>query len=187
MAKQRVVNVKFWDDTHIMKLDPTEKLLFLYFLTNPLTNISGIYEISLRRIAFDTGIDGDMVDKIMKRFEKDKKIIYREGWIYLINFVKNQNWNPSVISGIIREISCIPIKIKDKLEQAVSGCIQEGTPNLTKPNLTEQDFSFNKSYKKKPYYQGCEMRKKYGKWYVIPKDGGQWLIYSDKESKIEWK
>ena len=56
-----MVNTKFWDDTYIVTLDPIEKLLYLYFLTNPLTNICGIYEIQLRRVAFDTGIDKEVV------------------------------------------------------------------------------------------------------------------------------
>jgi len=34
---------------------------------------------------------------------------------------------------------------------------------------------------------GEEMRKKNGVWMVIPKDGGPWCEYTDKEEKIEWK
>lgn len=41
--------------------------------------------------------------------------------------------------------------------------------------------------KPKPYYMGEEMRKKDGKWYVIPRDGGEWCEYADKEDKITWK
>ncbi len=55
LAKQRIVNTKFWDDSYITRLTPTEKLLFLYLITNPLTNISGVYELPLKRVAFDTG------------------------------------------------------------------------------------------------------------------------------------
>lgn len=40
--------------------------------------------------------------------------------------------------------------------------------------------------KKKPFYRGDEMRKKFGKWYVLAKSG-EWLEYADTESKIEWK
>jgi len=136
MAKQRVISVKFWDDTYVMQLDPIEKLLFLYFLTNPLTNICGIYEITTRRIAFDTGINSEMVEKILKRYEKDNKIIYRDGWLCITNFIKNQNLNPSVVGGIERELKLVPKTTLTQLATACPSLTQAGTLNLTKLNLT---------------------------------------------------
>jgi hypothetical protein len=115
MAKLRSVNTHFWDDTYVVDLDPIEKLLFLYFLTNPLTNISGAYEISLRRIAFDTGIDSDMIVKILARFESADKMIYRDGWIFITNFIKNQSLNPKITKGIEIAAKCCPDWIKDRL------------------------------------------------------------------------
>jgi hypothetical protein len=73
MAKLRSVNTKFWDDNYIIKLKPIEKLLFLYFLTNPLTDICGAYEISKARISFDTGINLDLLETILERFFERKK------------------------------------------------------------------------------------------------------------------
>ncbi|MBA7590758.1 hypothetical protein ES708_32895 [subsurface metagenome] len=92
MSKKRYVDTKFWDDNYIIEKDPIEKLLFLYLLTNTLTNIIGIYEISTNRIAFDTGIDREMVDKILKRFEEDDKIKYENGWVAIKNFTKHQKY-----------------------------------------------------------------------------------------------
>lgn len=45
------------------------------------------------------------------------------------------------------------------------------------------------SSSKKPYYKrtGEEMRLSKGKWWVIPKNGGQWLEFADKESEIIFK
>ena len=100
MSKERYLNTKFWDDNYIIEKDPIEKLLFLYLLTNTLTNIIGIYEISINRIAFDTGIDKDMVIKILERFEIDDKAKYKNGWIALKNFTKHQKNNPKINKGI---------------------------------------------------------------------------------------
>lgn len=108
MAKQRMVNTKFWVDDYISELNPTEKLLFLYFLTNPFTDICGIYEVPLRSIVFDTGIDKEEVKKAMVRFESDHKIVYRRGWVYIKNFAKHQLNNPKVQKGILRSISVVP-------------------------------------------------------------------------------
>lgn len=100
MAKERMVNTRFWIDDYISNLDPIEKLLFLYFLTNPSTDISGVYEVPLKTVAVDTGIDKEMVIKIIKRFEKDKKIKYQDGWVAIKNFIKHQRENPKVARGI---------------------------------------------------------------------------------------
>jgi len=110
MSKQRYINTKFWDDTYITNLDPVEKLLFLYFLTNPLANIAGIYEISLKRMGFDTGIDADMVNKIIKRLQKDKKVYYVKGYIVIPNFPKHQEWhkNAKIQRGIEIIIDNLP-------------------------------------------------------------------------------
>lgn len=115
MAKQRYINTSFWDDSYIVELDPIEKLLFLYFITNPLTSLSGAYEISLKRIAFDTGIDKEMVSKIIQRFTKADKIYYQDGWILLKNFSKHQSSNPSIQKGIAESLKCCPDWIKDRL------------------------------------------------------------------------
>jgi len=100
MSKKRYVDTKFWDDNYIIEKDPIEKLLFLYLLTNTLTNIIGIYEISINRIAFDTGIDKEMVLKILERFEVDNKAKYENGWVALKNFTKHQLNNPKINAGI---------------------------------------------------------------------------------------
>lgn len=179
MSKNRYINTKFWDDTYVMELDPVEKLLFLYFLTNPLTNISGMYEISLRRTAFDTGIDSDMISKILERFEKDNKILYRENWICITNFIKNQSLNPSVIAGIEREVKLVPSKIRKQFVTACDSLTQEGTLNLIKSNYIKPN--------KTAFFRGDQMRYKKGekKWYVIV--DGEWKEFVGSEKDIEWK
>lgn len=144
MAKERIVNTKFWTDNYITTLDPVEKLLFLYFITNPLTNISGVYELPIKQIAFDSGIESDMVRKIVDRFERDGKVFLRDGWIGIRNFIKNQHTKSAdVQEGIKRELSLAPKSIL--IATFGRGCIEGGVMvggmshilNLTKPNLTK--------------------------------------------------
>jgi hypothetical protein len=140
MAKTRMINTHFWDDNYIVDLDPIEKLLFLYCLTNPLTNIAGIYEIPLRRIAFDTGIDKEMVLKLLNRFEEDNKMIYADGWLVIVNFVKHQSQNPSVVKGVERVMEDLPDEI---LAIYLTACdsLSEPASNLTKLNLTKPNLT----------------------------------------------
>lgn len=142
MSKQRSISTRMWSDSYFEKLDPTEKLFFIYLLTNIYTNICGIYEIPLKIVAVETGIDKEMILKLLQRFENDKKVYYIDWHICIRNFVKNQNSNPSVQKWIEREISEKPQDLIDKIQavyNVYTGCIQDGTLNLTKPNLTKPE------------------------------------------------
>jgi len=135
MAKRRIVNTAFWDDSYIITLNPLQKLLFLYLLTNPLTNILGIYEISDRRISFDTGIKQSVVNEIFKKFETDEKVLRKGGFVAIANFVKHQELNPKVISGVERELELLPKEIRLCIDYDSLSHLTK--LNLTQPNLTE--------------------------------------------------
>ena len=116
MSKNRYVNTNFWEDSYTANLDPSEKLIFLYLLTNSCTNIAGVYQITLKRIACDTGIDRDMVLKILERFKKDNKTDYIDGWMVIKNFIKHQNLNSHLVTkGIENELEKVPDYIKEEI------------------------------------------------------------------------
>ena len=81
-------------------------------------------------------------------------------------------------------------KLQERLDQytkRVRSRYGQSTDNVplqdkTIHNKTEQSSSL----KKKPYFQGKEMRKSKGKWWVLPEDGGQWLEFAGKEDEIKW-
>lgn len=117
MAKNRIINTRFWDDNFIRSLSATDKLLFLYLITNPLTNICGIYEISKDRIVFDTGLRTDIVEKSLQLLIEKGKICYFDGWIKILNFAKYQNGNsPKIQKGIENELNSIPCEVKEKFD-----------------------------------------------------------------------
>ena len=88
MAKQRYINTKIWSDSWVSELDPIEKLLFLYILTNERTNIAGIYELPIKIMSIETGIEKQMIENILNRFKKDQRVEFLNGWIIIANFVK---------------------------------------------------------------------------------------------------
>ena len=90
MAVQRYISTSFWDDEWIQTLDPSEKLLYLYLMTNPLTNIAGVYEITIRRMCFDTGFNADTIKYILAKFEKAKKAYYHKGYIVIPAWPQHQ-------------------------------------------------------------------------------------------------
>ena len=113
-----MINTKFWSDGWVVNLDPIEKLLFLYLLTNERTNICGIYELPLKFMAIETGIEKEMVEKVLNRFTKDKRIYFIKGWVVIKNFIKHQNQgSPKVKIGIEAELVKIPKEILDKIKE----------------------------------------------------------------------
>jgi hypothetical protein len=113
--KLRSVNTRFWEDPFIESLSPTEKLLFIYLLTNPLTNLIGIYEITIKRISYDTGITKENVEKGLKGFERVRKAFFIENFIVLPNFLKNQSLNENMKVGVIKLFKSLPIILKNRL------------------------------------------------------------------------
>jgi len=102
MATQRFISTSFWDDEWIQTLDPSEKLLYLYLMTNPLTTIAGIYEITVRRICFDTGFNSDTVKHILGKFEKARKAFHHNGFMVIPAWPQHQKADsrPKIKEGI---------------------------------------------------------------------------------------
>ena len=142
---QRLIKSSFWSDPYIENLNPIEKMLYLYFLTNDKTNLIGIYELSIRRMAFQTGIESKKLVAILKKFEEHKKIAYKNNYVFILNFLKHQNLNNSNIKkGIEREYIALPEDCKEYaigIYETYKGHIRDFALNLTKLNLTELSLS----------------------------------------------
>ncbi len=116
MALYRHVQVEFWTNPKVLEeMSPEDKLLFLYLLTNQSTTQIGIYKITKKQIAFETGYSLESVKCIMERFEKKHKTIkYNENTreIAIKNWGKyngNRLGKP-VIDCIVRDLK----KVDDK-------------------------------------------------------------------------
>lgn len=108
MAKNRYVNTAFWTDPWVTELEISGKMLFLYLLTNPMANIAGVYELTTKRIVFDTGLTKTEVEKLLKDFESDGKIKRFKQWVAITNFLKHQALNPKVRKGVETELAKAP-------------------------------------------------------------------------------
>lgn len=170
-----MINTKFWSDSYISNIDPLEKLLFLYFLTNPYTNICGIYELPLKQIALDTGIDRDNLEKVfLPRLKKAGKIYYIDGWVYIKNFRKHQKSSGNIEQGIKNGLEQVAPSILAKIKQFDNTPPTQGghSPKLKpeleyKPEpkdicstkLSETDFeAFWKSYPKRKAKQKAKAK-----------------------------
>jgi hypothetical protein len=112
MSKLRSVSTAFWSDPWIETLTPNQKLLFLYLITNEKTNMLGIYEASIKKISFETGIPEATVSKDLKAFESLGKVKYSKTFVILTNFIKHQNYNPNMKKAAISIYNDLPQDIK---------------------------------------------------------------------------
>lgn len=115
MAKKRYVDTRFWHDSFIREhLNPLDRYLFLYFLTNDKTSICGVYELPMSMVSSETGIEKEMLLKMFRRLKG--RVDYVDGWVAIKNFQKYQaTSNPKIKTAIDSELSQIPSKIRDKI------------------------------------------------------------------------
>jgi hypothetical protein len=115
MDIRRSVNTKFWSDAFIEELDAKEKLLFLYLLTNEKTNMLGIYEISVKRISYETGLTKEEIIKAFEGFERVRKAFFFDNVVFLPNWIKNQSMNTNMMKSARVEYDSFSNDLKNRL------------------------------------------------------------------------
>jgi len=90
--KTRILHTKLWKDSFFSKLSISEKILFVYFLTNEKVNIIHCYEITDREIMFDTGINSPTIEVFKQKVTEAKKMFFFKDFVYLYNATKYENY-----------------------------------------------------------------------------------------------
>jgi hypothetical protein len=161
MDLRRSINVKFWTDEWIEKLDQKGKLLFLYLLTNPLTNLLGIYKISIKRISFETGLTEEAIKDCLKSFESVLKCFYIDEYIVLTNHLKNQNLNTNMVKNVMSDFNNIPNSLKDKLKLNHSESFESLSKSLVTLSTLESEIGKLKDEnEKQPWKNNFDVYKK---------------------------
>lgn len=88
----RILHTKIWKDEFVAGLTPTEKLLFVYFLTNERVNIIHCYEITEREIIFDTGVDRGILGSFKEKIETAGKMLFYKNYVYLKNAARYEKY-----------------------------------------------------------------------------------------------
>ena len=98
MAIYRNISMDFWTDPKVIdEFTPEDRYFMFYCLTNPDTNLSGCYEVSIKKMAYDLGYNEETVNKLIDRaMNKHKVISYNQDTKELL--IKNwhkYNWTNS--------------------------------------------------------------------------------------------
>lgn len=153
MAKERIVNVRFWRDNYIVSLRPDARLLFLWAITNPATELCGAYETPLPAIEAETGIKRKRIVEIFDQFEADGRMLYRNGWVIVKNFAKHQHGTSTNIkAAIARTLNDCPDWVKDTVSNGIDtrSHLNLDSVRQPRPRLSERESSPPAASPKKP-------------------------------------
>ena len=110
MGIKRIVDTSFWTDGKVDEFSPEDKYFMLYLLTNPFSTQLGIYEFSIKQVAFQLGYSVDTVKVLLERFENKYDIIVYSrdtNEIAIKNFLRH-----SIIKGGAPVRDCLIKEIK---------------------------------------------------------------------------
>jgi hypothetical protein len=141
MDVKRYLNTRIWADTWFENLEVDEKLVWIYLLTNQQTNLIGIYEIGLRRISNETGVEINRLQTVMERFANSLKAFHNGYFVVIPNSLAHQTLaNPNMEKSAKNIYDSLPLEIKKLLQSlgiADFESLLKGLPNrlqtVTKP------------------------------------------------------
>lgn len=112
----RMVDCGTWDDPWFAELQPAAKLLFLYLLTNRRSTPAGCFEITLRAICFETGLEAERVHALLPLFGDRVRWWPEQQVIWLKNFYRRQMGekpNPKYREGARRALAEMPAVVRE--------------------------------------------------------------------------
>ena len=114
---ERGFQTELWTDPFIQGLSPEAKLLFIYLWTNKHCNQAGLYEISLKTMAFDTGLSIESLPGLLSQLEPKVAWYAEQNLVWVKNFLKRQCKSQSFL---IAAAKCLlAIKNKNLVEEFI--------------------------------------------------------------------
>jgi hypothetical protein len=114
--KTRNLHTKIWNDDWFCELTATEKLLFVYLLTNKEVNLNGVYELSDRVILFETGVSREHLEKAKESFKN--KILIENGWVIIKNVEKYDDYKGGILTKAKEnQLKDIPKEVMDRANE----------------------------------------------------------------------
>ena len=105
----RHISTDTWHDPWFESLTRDLRYLFFYLVTNEYCNQAGLYQVSPRRMSFDTLFTVPELDALLPRLRP--KVIWQPDWIWITNFLRYQCANPSFRIAAIRQAQKAPIQL----------------------------------------------------------------------------
>lgn len=131
----RQVDTGTWDDPWFADLDPDAKLLFLYMLTNRRSTASGVYEITRRAMAFETGLDLKRIDAALESISSRVQWWPELQLVWVRNFLRHQAVSPNLYKSAWSDMLEMPDEIREIVGSVYPILTREEPPPGSKEEL----------------------------------------------------
>lgn len=125
MADYRPIKISIWDDDWFYSLTAEEKTVWFFLLTNKSVHVSGIYQLPKPLISPYVGVPPKEIDRILKKFEAENKIVCKKGWIFIKNYLKNQ---VKQFTGKDNILKSIKVFLQENIELVKLFSLQDEAP-----------------------------------------------------------
>lgn len=118
MVSERGFDTAFWADPFVQGLPAEGKLLFAYLWTNSHCNQAGLYQVTVKTIAFETSLPEADIPGLLQMLEP-KAVYYPDAeLVWVKNFIKRQTKSPKFLVAAAKCLSNIKNNgaIRDLLE-----------------------------------------------------------------------
>lgn len=114
-GEYRQFYLHFWRSSFVDQMDPVEKLIYVYMITSPDSNMEGLYKTTMRRIAFETGIEADTIRRLGARLEARGKGGFYEAndvvWVVVSEAPSHMSHSPTILKHAKDVYSDVPDEV----------------------------------------------------------------------------
>ena len=116
--KHRYILTEIWDESWFGELSPLAKLVYLYLITNPSTNLAGVYQKREKAIAFECSLKN--ASDPLKELKDCGEVICENDYVMILRHPEFQKWeiNDSIAKGIVSDLNSVPPEIIEILRNS---------------------------------------------------------------------
>lgn len=149
MANFRQVHTKIWKDDWFLELQPIHKLFFVYLFTNECASICGLYELSKRVMAFESGLTYQEIDEAFATFVDTEKAYYQDNVVWVANLRKyHETKSPKLQAKITKDLDEVKecqLKVQYRHVYGIDR-VSDPVNTVSIPPYTSTSTITNKSY-----------------------------------------
>ena len=142
--KTRIIQTRFWDDELNDQIDIYGQHLYIYLLTCKHINICGYFQMRESLIKLETKLTDNQFKSAKQQLAVLKKVFFKDGWVWIINARKNNNYENSDDNKIAckKEIERIPSEIKKYFDSTVDSTVDSmpTVPIIHKPEIINNKY-----------------------------------------------
>lgn len=152
----RPIHCEMWADDAFSELDTNTKLTFIYLLTNSRTTPCGIYTLSIRQGAYETGLTQKQFEDSISKLVDRVRIgyAYDTNEVYILNWLRyNGSNSPQWLKAVEDSLSFVKSNdLRELYNQRDRACIPyaygiDVVPNRDRERDRERDTSKGEKYR----------------------------------------